>query len=199
MVRMYERRGEHKFTGYCCKTYKTLGKRECSRHAINDGRLQEAVLHSIQDEAGKIMTPEDIRYLYRIGCVCDTGKDYKLQAARLEKEIERREGYKKKTYQNYLDDVISKAEYLSYVKGYEKDIQNLKDKRKHLEERHLEENRKASDYDKWVESFKDYINVDKLTREMVLELIERIEVNEDGSVSIFYQFSSADNNSPEDY
>ena len=68
-----------------------------------------------------------------------------------------------------------------------------------MEERHLEENRKASDYDKWVESFKDYINVDKLTREMVLELIERIEVNEDGSVSIFYQFSSADNNSPEDY
>lgn len=194
MVKMYERRGEHKFTGYCCKTYKTLGKDKCSRHAVNDGRLQEAVLRSIQEEAGKILTPEDIRYLNRIGCVCDTGMDYKLQAVRLEKEIGRKEGYKKKTYRNYLDDVISKEEYLSYVKEYETDIYHLRDKQKALEERRKEERRRASEYDKWVERFQDYINVDKLTREMVLELIERIEVNEDGSVNIFYQFSGANNN-----
>ena len=194
MVKMYERRGEHKFTGYCCRTYKTLGKDKCSRHAVNDGRLQEAVLRSIQEEAGKILTPEDIRYLSRIGCVRDTGMDYKLQAVRLEKEIGRKEGYKKKTYRNYLDDVISKEEYLSYVREYETDIYHLRDKKKALEERRKEERRRASEYDKWVERFQDYINVDKLTREMVLELIERIEVNEDGSVNIFYQFSGANNN-----
>jgi len=42
--------------------------------------------------------------------------------------------------------------------------------------------------DEWIKRFKDYIDVDELTREMVLELIERIEVNEDGSISIYYKF-----------
>ena len=42
-----------------------------------------------------------------------------------------------------------------------------------------------------MERFKDYINVEKLTREMVLELIKRIEVNEDASVSIFYKFRNS--------
>lgn len=188
MVRMYERRGERKFIGYCCKTYKTLGKRECSRHAVNDGRLQEAVLRSIQEEARKLLTPEDIRYLGGIPNSGDTGKNYKLQAARLEKEIGRLEGYRKKTYQSYLDDVISKEEYLSYAKEYEADIQGLKDKRKRLEERRKEENSRVCEYDAWAESFRDYIHVDKLTREMVLELIDRIEVQEDGSARIFYKF-----------
>ncbi|MCI9075987.1 MAG: recombinase family protein [Dorea sp.] len=191
MVRMYERRGEHKFTGYCCRTYKTQGKKQCSRHAVNDRQLQEAVLCSIQEEAGKILTPEDIHYLSRIQYICDTERNYKSQITHLEKEIERREGYKKKTYQSYLDDVISKEEYVSYAKEYETDIDSLKEKLEHLKEQQDEESRRGSGCDEWVERFKDYINVEKLTREMVLELIKRIEVNEDASVSIFYKFRNS--------
>lgn len=188
MVRMYERRGKHAFTGYCCRTYKTQGKKQCSRHAVNDRLLQEAVLCSIREEAGKILTPGDIRYLSRIQYSGEAGKQYRLQEARLEKEIERKEGYKKKTYQSYLEDVISKKEYMAYAEEYTADIYSLKKKLEHLKKQEDEENRLASEYDEWVERFKDHINVEKLTREMVLELVERIEVNEDGSVSIFYKF-----------
>ena len=41
-----------------------------------------------------------------------------------------------------------------------------------------------------VEAFKDYINVNNLTRDMVLELIEKIEVQEDGSITIYYKFQN---------
>ena len=47
-----------------------------------------------------------------------------------------------------------------------------------------------SEYHKWEESFKNYINIDELTRDVVLELIEKIEVNDDGSISIFYKFQN---------
>ena len=77
---------------------------------------------------------------------------------------------------------------MSYAKEYEMDIQRLKEKLKHLIEQQKEENRVASECDEWAEKFRNYINVDKLTREMVLELIERIEVNEDSSIRIFYKF-----------
>ena len=112
------------------------------------------------------------------------------QAASLEKEIERRERYRKKTYQNYLDDVISKEEYVSYTREYKEELRSLKDELERLNERRNEENRAASESDEWSEKFLDYLNVEKLTREIVLELIERIEVNEDGSVHIFYKFQN---------
>ena len=46
------------------------------------------------------------------------------------------------------------------------------------------------EYDEWVEKFRNYINIDELTREVVLELIEKIEVNADGSINIFYKFKN---------
>ena len=45
-------------------------------------------------------------------------------------------------------------------------------------------------YNEWVESFKDYINIKKLTREVVLELINKIAVHEDGTIDIYYRFSN---------
>ena len=45
-------------------------------------------------------------------------------------------------------------------------------------------------YDEWVEAFRNYINIRKLTRDLVLELIERIEVNEDSSITIYYKFQN---------
>ena len=190
MVRMYERGGEHKFIGYCCKTYKTQGKRKCASHAVKDGRLQEAVLRSIKEEAGKLLTPEDIRYLKGIRYAGDTKRNYSIQAEYLEKEIGRRGRYKNLKYQNYLEGVISKEEYVSYTKEYEADIERLTEQLKLWEGQQEEERKRAPEYDEWVGNFIDYIHVDRLTREMVLELINRIEVNEDGSITIFYQFQN---------
>ena len=148
------------------------------------------MLHSIQAEARKILTPDDIRNLGMIPYAHGAKEHYMQQAASLEKEIERRERYRKKTYQNYLDDVISKEEYVSYTREYEEELRSLKDELERLNERRNEENRAASESDEWSEKFLDYLNVDKLTREIVLELIERIEVNEDGSAHIFYKFKN---------
>ena len=41
---------------------------------------------------------------------------------------------------------------------------------------------------KWLNRFLEYIHVEKMTREMVLELIDFIEVNRDGSIQIQYRF-----------
>lgn len=188
MVRMYERRGSHQFTGYCCKTYKTQGKKKCTSHAVNYEQLKKAVLESIQNEARQILTPDDINSLNKLEYVDRRKKECLTQIQYLENEIEHKELYKKKTYQSYLDEIISKEEYLSYAKEYETDIQDRKEKLKHLKEQLAEQNKLGEDYDEWIKKFKNYINIDELTREVVLELIEKIEVDADGSISIFYKF-----------
>lgn len=190
MVRTYDRRGEHQFTGYCCKTYKTQGKRYCTSHAIRCDQLKCAVMESLQDEAKKILTPEAIQKLNKIDYVKGTKRVYANQIRNMEKEILHKTGYKKKTYQNYMDELITKEEYLSYIQEYDKDIVTLHERLKKLKEEIEERESLEVQYDKWMEDFKNYINIDELTREVVLELIEKIEVNEDGSISIFYKFNN---------
>ena len=53
MSRKYERRGNHQFIGYICRTYKQHGKKFCSSHSIKNSELEETVLNSIKEEAKK--------------------------------------------------------------------------------------------------------------------------------------------------
>ncbi len=188
MVRMYERRGERRFAGYCCKTYKTQGKKMCTSHAVDYVQLKTAVLKSVQNEAENILTREDIAYLDQLDCAGRMNRDCQAQIDFLEKEIERKERYKKKTYRNYLEELISKEDYAAYTREFEADIISLRKKAEDLAIQLDDRGKAGSPKDEWIKRFKDYIDVDELTREMVLEMIERIEVNEDGSVCIWYKF-----------
>lgn len=190
MVRMYERRGKHEFIGFCCKTYKTQGKKACTSHAVHYKQLKAAVLESIKNEAKKILTPEDINTLNEMEDIRNLKPDYTAQIHQIEKEIEQKIKYKKLTYQNYMDETISKKEYLSYVKEFDKDISGLKDKSERLNAQIEERSGLESEYHKWVDEFKNYINIDELTRDVVLEMIEKIEVNSDSSIRIFYKFQN---------
>ena len=188
MVRTYERRGAHRFTGYCCKIYKTQGKKACKSHAVNYDQLKETVLHAIQSEARKILTLEDISYLSKIEHTDDAVKNCQIQIRHIKDEIERKETYKRKTYQNYMEEIISKEEYVSYSKEFDQDITGLRENLEYLQEELEEKNQMDSEYGEWVKKFRNYIGIAELTREIVLELIEKIEVNADGSINIYYKF-----------
>ena len=190
MVRMYGRGGSHKFTGYCCKTYKSQGKNVCTSHAVNYRQLIEAVLDSVKSEARKILTPEDLSYLSKVKSAGDAVTGNQLQIHNIEKEIHRKELYKKKTYQNYMDETISEEEYRSYMREFEADISERKEKLLYLQKQLAKQNRQSQENNEWKERFKNYIDIDELTREIVLELIEKIEVNADGSINIFYKFKN---------
>ena len=190
MSRKYERRGEHKFIGYVCKTYKTQGKQFCNSHSINNEDLEYAVLSSIKQEARKILKIEDIDELQKMELYDNTKKQYEMQLENIETQITKIERFKKKTYSNYMEELISKQDYLSFVSDYDKQIQVLYSQKENVLEKMDAQSEIQQQYDEWVEAFKDYINIDKLTRDMVLELIEKIEVNDDGSINIYYCFQN---------
>ena len=79
---------------------------------------------------------------------------------------------------------------MEYVSGYEDEIKKLQEQKRLLEGKADLKQELNAQYDEWVEAFKNYINIRKLTRDMVLELIERIEVNIDGSIIIYYKFQN---------
>lgn len=190
MTRKYNRRGNHEFTGYVCNTYKTCGKKFCSSHSIDIDLLEEAVLNSIRSEARKILRDSDIDELNHIQVKDNHRKFVESEIASIDKQIEKAEGYKKKTYDNLMDEIISKEEYVKYIEEYNQKISDLKEQKEVLIDELNAQDCLDEKYNEWVESFKDYINIKKLTREVVLELINKIAVHEDGTIDIYYRFSN---------
>ncbi len=190
MSRKYARRGNKGFIGYVCKTYKTQGKQFCDSHSIDIEDLEETVLFSIKSEAKKILKEEDIDELKKMEVYNDSKECYEMQLDSIQKRIDKIEKFKRKTYDNFMEDLISKEEYLTYIAEYDDEIKELRKQKDVIVDRSDLQQELNTQYDEWVEAFKNYINIRKLTRDMVLELIERIEVNRDGSIVIYYKFQN---------
>lgn len=87
-----------------------------------------------------------------------------------------------------MDALISREDYLSYAGEYEEKISVLQEKIQCLSGKVKEEAKVQAESDQWIADFKNYINLAELTYDMVRELIEQIEVNQDGSINISYRF-----------
>lgn len=190
MSRKYARRGDKGFSGYVCKTYKTQGKKFCESHSIDIEELEETVLLSIKREAQTILRQEEIDELKKVQTYNDTIEYYEMQLENLKSRIEKIEKFKKKTYDNYMEDLITMDEYKKYSSAYNNEIKELKKQQDIINEKTDLEEEINNQYDEWEEAFINYINIDKLTRKIVLELIEEIEVNKDGSINIYYKFKN---------
>lgn len=190
MSRKYARRGEKGFTGYVCKTYKTQGKQFCESHSINIEDLEEAVLFSIKNEARKILRKEDIDELKKMQVYSESQNCYEMQLESIQKRMEKAERFKRKTYDSYMEDLISKEDYIKYISDYDNEIKELQKQQCVMKDKSDLQQELNIQYDEWTEAFKDYINIRKLTRDVVLELIEKIEVSSDGSLTIYYKFQN---------
>ncbi len=145
---------------------------------------------SIKSEARKILQKEDIDELKKIQAYNESRNHYEMQVENIKQRIEKAEKYKRKTYQNFMEDLITKQEYIAYVSQYEEEIKGLQEQLCIVNEKSDLQQEINAQYDEWVEAFRDYINVTKLTRDMVLELISRIEIRNDGSITIYYNFQN---------
>lgn len=193
MERQYARHGSREFIGYICKTYKKQGKRFCESHRIRNEELEQAVLSSLKEQAEKILTHSEFEQLQQFKVQApqreDTGEQLKL----LQDQIDKLQKYKKRTFEKYLDNVIMEADYRQYTAQYESEITELE---RHIAMQAELENTESAcdDLETWINDFKNHINVEKLDRRIVAELIDRIEVGTDGELTIYYKFGNIHGN-----
>ena len=98
--------------------------------------------------------------------------------------------HKHKTYEAYIVELISIDEYKSYTEQYNRELLDLEKQIKVLKEEKKNAYKVDQEYKQWVNTFSEYANVDTLTRAIVVELIERIDVYNDGSIKIHYRFKN---------
>lgn len=175
---------------YQCGTYKSLSKKACTMHSIKSTKLEAATLYAIQQQVHLA-----VNYSAIIAQI-NAAPQKKSQSVRLneqisakEKELARIMRYKQALYQDWKDGNITHNDYRHMGADYEQQIEtamavidSLKAERDKLENGIDEEN-------PFLTAFKKYENIDKLTREILIELVDYIKVYEGGDISIKFKFT----------
>lgn len=174
---------------YFCSTYK-MSRTRCTMHSIPHNRLEAAVLYAVQQQVYLAVTYSEIVANINMAPL------KKSQSARLdgliaenEKALAKITRYKQALYEDWKDGELSHSDYKQMREDYEKQattinaiIDNLKAEQSEVENGVDTENL-------FLTSFSKYENIDKLTREILIELVDHIKIYEGGDISIKFKFA----------
>ena len=175
---------------YICKTYRDLSKKACTIHSIRQDRLEEAVLYAIRQQ---IYLAVDYTKL-----VDDINRApaAKTQSKRLldaieqkEKELAKISRYKQAIYQDWKDGEISQSEYRGMRADYERQIESINTVLEKLRREEQELETGIDTENPCLAAFRQYGNIDRLTRDVLIEFIDTIYVYEGGRISIKFRFA----------
>ena len=175
---------------YQCGTYKSLSKKACTMHSIKSDRLEAGVLFAIQQQVHLALTYSE--FVARINSApLKKSKSKRLEdtIAAKEKELAKIMRYKQALYQDWKDGEITRNDYRHMSEDYEQQIESLTRIMQTLtaEQEKLENGVDAES--PCLTAFLKYRNIDKLTREILGELIDHIKVYEGGNISVKFKYA----------
>ena len=177
---------------YICSTYKKQHSGACTKHTIRSDKLEQAVLETLRHQiALAVEMDEVIAAINQNGAKKQSVKRLLDEQTRLTQEHERVEQMKLALYPDWKAGDISREEYHQLKNQFEESIAVL-DERLAAVQRRIDELENGVDRtNPFLTQFLQYRNLQSLTREVVVELIDYIEVHEGGKITIRFKFSDA--------
>ena len=175
---------------YACSTYKNRSRLACSMHSIKHNRLEAAVLFAIQQQVHLAVSYSEL--VARI----NSAPIKKSQSFRLddlintkERELAKVTRYKQSLYQDWKDGEITQQEYRTMKADYEQQSQRLSDILVRLTAERAELANGVDQEHPALVAFMKFENIDSLSREILIELIDHIKVYENGNISVRFKFA----------
>ncbi len=174
---------------YICSTYRKKSNNLCSKHTVKVDKLEKAVLQAINLHIDLLINTEEIIKRINDSCFRNTkNENIENMIIAKQNDISKISNFKRNLYEDWKNEDITRKEYLEYKHKYEDDIDRLKINIERLKnEKKKYESQKVSS-NKWIQRFKRQKNITKLSRDIVLELIECIYVHENGNITIKFRF-----------
>lgn len=176
---------------YYCRTYKDRSKAACTKHTIRHNHLEQGVLYAIKQMV--YIAVEFSEIVSRI----NTAPLQKSQSIRLndlivskEKELTKIMYYKQSIYQDWKDDEITHKDYRNMNENYEQQIEVINGVIQNLHEEKASLENEIDTENSFLEIFRKHENIDKLTRDVLIELICHIKVHENGNINVKLKFAN---------
>ena len=163
-------------------------KGSCTSHNLRDEKLYNIVRNALQMQIQIVMEEaefvESIRQArqepYRV-------RRIERQIRQLTAEKAHTQGIKEKLYGDYADEILTREDFLNYNELYSKRIDEYDRKITELEAERQNLQTAPNAYP-FLDVYRKYRKLEEITRPMVVELIEKIEVYEGNRVEITFRF-----------
>ena len=177
-------------TRYLCSTYKNRSRTACTMHSIKHERLEAAVLFAVRQQVHLAVSYSEI--IARINSApIKKSQSFRLDdlIAAKERELAKVTRYKQSLYQDWKDGEITQQDYRDMKADYERQTIALTDVLARLNAERAElANGVKSEHPALV-AFTKHQNIDQLSRELLVELIDHIKVYENGNISVRFKFA----------
>ena len=174
---------------YYCSTYKRRSKLICTKHTLHHDKLEKAALYAVQQQT--YLTVDLDQLLKQILATASSPGRAGRPADMIEqkeRELSRILRYKQSVYQDWKDREISLADYHRMRDDYAQQEERLSRSIRKLKEEAAE--REKGDHEPpLLAELREMGNIYKLTRDLLIELVDRIVVYENGIICIIFRFS----------
>jgi len=182
------RRGRVRYYFYCASAYHN-SQVQCNTSSIADDRVFEVVLRQIKLQALLAVEMDSLIGKMKKSRIFLSRQEQKREKAeQTKKELEKYVYLKTGLYENMKAGILTKQEFLDTKESYSLRILHLKQELEG-QERELKEDGLESSYEnRWLKAFSKFADAEELTRDMAMELLDRVEIFPDKRMNIRFKF-----------
>ena len=173
---------------YVCSRNKKQ-KENCSPHRIREKELNDTILYLLQDHIREVLGFEEVLQAVDAAPYMELGiAKYKDRIKKKRGELEKAERRKLNLYEDLKDGIITKKEYAQLKEEFDRQAEEAESAIHSFEaEIHLILENRGSRQE-WIRRFREYKNIDRLDRNVVVSLIKQVKVYEGKRIEITWQF-----------
>lgn len=187
MVRKNVCSGKRKYRYYVCSRNKET--KECASHRIGVERLEEAVLEVLKVQVANVLDLK--RAMEKVSEIPFQELDIRELERRIgQKEAEalRCRELRNMLYEDMKDGIVSKEDYMELHEAYTKRRDMAEEAVRQMKGEIEDILASNTDKYRWLYYFAEHENIDRLTRNVAVELIERVKVVDRETVEVVFSF-----------
>ncbi|MBB6024856.1 DNA invertase Pin-like site-specific DNA recombinase [Paenibacillus sp. JGP012] len=176
---------------YYCRTYKDQSKLACTKHMIRHDQLEKAVFYVLKQQ---IYIAVSLSEMFSKINMAPLQKSHSIRLNEhiscKEKELLKISCYKQGLYEDWKDGNIDHIDYCQMKENYERQIQAINEVIMNLQNEKRELENGVDTENPFLATFIKHKNINKLTRDILIELVDRIKIYVNGSISVKLKFAN---------
>ena len=187
-----KRYGEYRYTTICY-SYSRLYSDICTRHSNSIPELEEVLIKHIKEVCSRYIN-ENLQD--ELISMAKKQKQFELKQITNEKKLETLEQkisdiglYIKNLYIDTVKGVVSENDYISLVSDFTKDRDNLIKEKEELITIMNNQKPQIDETAKIEKLAKEFISLEKPTKQLLNDLIEKITISENKEINIYFKFN----------
>ena len=177
-------------TYYCCSNNIRYRHGICSLHYFQEKKLNDIVISYLRDTFRKYVNKKDLEKIgkQKAKNKCET-QNLGSEIFKYNKKIENLKEALKNLYIDKISNVISEEEFIEIKKQLEDDKNNYINKVNELNQIVKEINKNGENTSVVEKKIKEFLDLEKPNKQILMDLIDKIEIMQDKQVKIYVKFN----------